>query len=66
MEKYYDKNKNEIHEGMTIIHDDGTEEIVILGENTLGVSASKQSGSEYGQFIYPLSEFDLNEWSIKK
>lgn len=67
--KYFDKNGNEIKEGMYIIYE-GEEngQLVYLSVNgDLGLNASNESHSEFCEFsrqLYSLSEFDMREWEI--
>lgn len=64
--KYYDKNGNQIKEGMTIKHNEGdVEKVYSCGDNDLGVNADNPNyvGGELGQ-CYPLHQFDLKEWEI--
>lgn len=69
MQRYYDKNNNEIKEGMTIKHDDGDLELIYSNwdGDDLGINASnaKYTGNMMPQ-IYPLYQFNLKEWEIVK
>lgn len=60
--KYYDKNDNQILEGMTIRHDEGDTEVVYASDDDLGVKANK---GDYCTEIYPLYQFATKkEWTI--
>lgn len=70
--KYYDKNGKEIKVGMKLKHNDGDIEIVYPcitpeGERGLGFNASNENHPnfyEYSREIYPLYQFNLNDWEI--
>jgi len=64
---FKDKHGNEIKVGMTLRHDDGEVEKVIQGETTIGFDAMNPDYAGYNplnEYIYPLKEFNLNEWEI--
>lgn len=74
---YFDKNGEQIMNGMTIVHEDGEVELVyVCGDDNedLGVNASNEvwlenhygSSKEFFREYYPLSQFNLKEWQIKK
>lgn len=72
MNKYFDKNGEEIKAGMTLKHDDGDTEYVYEcesqeGEKDLGFNASNEnhlSFHELNRQYYPLHQFNLTEWEI--
>lgn len=61
IQTYFDKYGNEIKKGMVLRHDDGELQEVFEGDTEIGFIASKN-----GSLIYPLSEFNLDEWEIHK
>lgn len=69
---YRDKNGNEIKSGMTIKHDNGDIEKIYsnINEDDLGVNATNKRyemnhpDSNMPRQIYPLSQFNMNEWEI--
>lgn len=69
---YVDKQGNEIKEGMTIKHLDGTlEKIYACGDDDdLGVYASSKAflktHPDATEQFYPLYQFNLKEWEIFK
>jgi hypothetical protein len=69
MEKYFDKNGEEIKQGMTLVHDDGEREYVYPTKDDLGFNASNENWIGFDELkreIYPLYQFNLKEWSIEK
>jgi hypothetical protein len=72
--EYYDKNDNQIKDGMTLIHDeknindgsDYTEKVFACGDDDLGFDGTNHNWSlgVAPQVYYPLSGFDLSEWTI--
>lgn len=61
---FYDKHGEEIKEGMTIQHIDGDKDTVYMADNgSLGLKANK---GDIITEVYPLTEFDLDEWEILK
>lgn len=69
MEQYFDKNNNEIKEGMTLKHDNGELEYVHkTTSDDLGFNASNESHISFNELerkIYPLYQFNLDEWEIE-
>lgn len=59
--QYYDKNGTRIKSGMYLKHDDGDIDYVHQGIGDLGFKANK---GEICTEIYPLHQFDLDEWEI--
>lgn len=68
--RYFDKNGVELHNGDTVVADDGSKKVLYLttnGElgtdatNPLWVESGRAAPCEYG--IYPLTEADLVELS---
>lgn len=70
MTEYFDKNGKKIEAGMTIVHNNGDEDLVYASDNgDLGVNASNENYAGYhalNQKIYPLHQFDLSEWTVKE
>lgn len=65
--KYYDKNNKEIKEDMYIKHIDEylPEKVYKSDSGDLGLNATNKNYTfATKQELYPLSEFDLNEWEI--
>lgn len=66
--RYFDKNGNEILEGMKIKHDDGDIELVYkCDDGDLGVNASNENHAEFNELrreLYPLFQFSMKEWEI--
>lgn len=66
--EYFDKNGNEIKEGMILRHEDGEINMVYKTDcNDLGFNASNKNFIGYNPFtqlLYPLSEFVMKEWEI--
>lgn len=67
--EYFDKNKNEIKEGMILRHDDGDLDLVLKSDdNDLGFNATNPDYAfrcpGFSIQLYPLSSFDLREWVI--
>lgn len=63
---YYDKNGNKIKAGDIIVHDNGDEELVHEYGDQLGIDATNPNCKFAEPCFYPLSEFDLKEWTIKE
>lgn len=63
---YKDSNNKKIYSNVTLCHLDGTKEKVFdCGENDLGFKANNNNYVfDYAEQFFPLSEFNLKEWTI--
>lgn len=68
MEKYFDKNGNEIKKGMYLKHDDGEiSKVYASDDGDLGFNATNENWKGWDGFtreIYPLYQFRMREWEI--
>ncbi len=71
--KYFDKMGNELHEGDTVVYENGREEkLYLTTEGELGTDATNKKWIETGKAveceygIYPLEKADLEEIVLKK
>jgi hypothetical protein len=65
---YVDKHGNEIKPGVKLLHDEGDIETVFETEDgDLGFNASNEDYVGFNELrreLYPLHQFDLNEWEV--
>lgn len=59
--QYYDKHGVRIKHGMYLKHDDGDIDYVYRGGGDIGFKANR---GDICTQIYPLHQFDLDEWEI--